>query len=61
MAAWLWTSHFKRLLPNIQLQTLLAKGAIRRFFQVNRDIFFRTLCLVAVTMYLLRQERRKVK
>ena len=51
MAAWLWTSHFKRLLPYIILQTLLAKGAIRRFFQVNRDIFFRTLCLVAVTMY----------
>ena len=51
MAFWLWTSHFKRLLPYIQLQTLLAKGAIRRFFQVNRDIFFRTLCLVAVTMY----------
>ena len=51
MAVWLWTSHFKRLLPYIQLQTLLAKGAIRRFFQVNRDIFFRTLCLVAVTMY----------
>ena len=51
MAIWLWTSHFKHLLPYIQLQTLLAKGAIRRFFQVNRDIFFRTLCLVAVTMY----------
>ena len=51
MAAWLWASHFKRLLPYVQLQTLLAKGAIRRFFQVNRDIFFRTLCLVAVTMY----------
>ena len=51
MAAWLWTSHFKRLLPYVQLQTLLAKGAIRRFFQVNRDIFFRTLCLVVVTMY----------
>ena len=51
MAAWLWTSHFKRLLPYVKLQTLLSKGAIRRFFQVNRDIFFRTLCLVAVTMY----------
>ena len=51
MAAWLWASHFKRLLPYVQLQTLLAKGAIRRFFQVNRDIFLRTLCLVAVTMY----------
>jgi MATE family multidrug resistance protein len=51
MAAWLWTGYFKRLLPYVQLHTLLAKGAIRRFFQVNRDIFFRTLCLVAVTMY----------
>jgi MATE family multidrug resistance protein len=51
MAAWLWASHFKRLLPYVQLQTILAKGAIRRFFQVNRDIFLRTLCLVAVTMY----------
>ena len=51
MAVWLWTNHFKRLLPYVRLHTLLAKGAIRRFFQVNRDIFFRTLCLVAVTMY----------
>ena len=51
MAIGLWTNHFKRLLPYVQLHSLLAKGAIRRFFQVNRDIFFRTLCLVAVTMY----------
>ena len=51
MAVGLWSSHFKRLLPYVQLHTLLAKGAIRRFFQVNRDIFFRTLCLVTVTMY----------
>ena len=51
MAIGLWSSHFKRLLPYVQLHTLLAKGAIRRFFQVNRDIFFRTLCLVTVTMY----------
>ena len=51
MAFWLWTSHFKRLLPYVQLRSLLAKGAIQRFFQVNRDIFLRTLCLVAVTIY----------
>jgi MATE family multidrug resistance protein len=51
MAIGLWASHFKRLLPYAQLHTLLAQGAIRRFFQVNRDIFLRTLCLVAVTMY----------
>ena len=51
MAAGLWTSHFKRLLTEVHLHSLLAKGAIRRFFQVNRDIFLRTLCLVAVTLY----------
>ena len=51
MAIGLWTSHFKRLLPYVQLHTLIAKGAIRRFFQVNRDIFLRTLCLVSVTMF----------
>jgi MATE family multidrug resistance protein len=51
MAIGLWSSHFKRLLPYIRLRTLFAQGAFRRFFQVNRDIFFRTLCLVAVTMY----------
>ena len=51
MAIGLWTSHFKRLLTYVQLHTLIAKGAIRRFFQVNRDIFLRTLCLVSVTMF----------
>ena len=28
-----------------------AKAALMRFFQVNRDIFLRTLCLVAVTLF----------
>ena len=51
MAIGLWSSHFKRLLPYVQLRTLFAQGAFQRFFQVNRDIFLRTLCLVAVTMY----------
>lgn len=51
MAIWLWSSHFRHLLRYVHLSTLMAKGAIRRFFQVNRDIFLRTLCLVAVTMY----------
>ena len=51
MAIGLWTSHFKRLLTYVQFHTLIAKGAIRRFFQVNRDIFLRTLCLVSVTMF----------
>lgn len=51
MAVWLWSSHFRHLLRYVHLRSLMTKGAIRRFFQVNRDIFLRTLCLVAVTMY----------
>ena len=30
---------------------MLQKEAMIRFFQVNRDIFLRTLCLVAVTLF----------
>lgn len=30
---------------------LWAEGALARFFAVNRDIFLRTLCLIAVTVY----------
>ena len=51
MAIWLWSSHFRHLLRYVHLQTLMTKGAIRRFFEVNRNIFLRTLCLVSVTMY----------
>ena len=51
MAILLWGSHFKQRLTYVHLRTLLNQEAIRRFFQVNRDIFLRTLCLVAVTTY----------
>ena len=54
MATGLWTSHFKRLLTEIHLHSLIAKGAIRRFFQVNRDIFLRHHVL-----YLGRSETRQ--
>ena len=30
---------------------IIGKTAMKRFFQVNSDIFFRTLCLVAVTTF----------
>ena len=32
-------------------KSVWAKAALMRFFQVNRDIFLRTLCLVAVTLF----------
>ena len=51
MVILLWGSHFKQRLTYVHLRTLLNQEAIRRFFQVNRDIFLRTLCLVAVTTY----------
>ena len=51
MAFWLWKSHIKSRLTHIHLRSLMKKEAIQRFFQVNRDIFLRTLCLVAVTTY----------
>lgn len=36
---------------NISSKGIWQKEAMVRFFQVNRDIFLRTLCLVAVTLF----------
>lgn len=35
----------------LHLHQLFSPDTIKRFFQINRDIFLRTLCLVAVTVY----------
>lgn len=51
MAIGLWMHHYKHLRPYAELRSLTDKGAMRRFFQVNRDIFLRTLCLVSVTVF----------
>ena len=51
MAYALWTHRYKTLKCHAGLHTLLDKQAMYRFFQVNRDIFLRTLCLVAVTVF----------
>ena len=51
MAMALWVHHYKYLRPYAELRSLTDKGAMRRFFLVNRDIFLRTLCLVAVTVF----------
>lgn len=51
MAILLWMRYYGSLRKRIAWNTFLQKQAMYRFFQVNRDIFFRTLCLVTVTMF----------
>lgn len=51
MAIGLWMHRYMHLRPYAELRSLTDKGAMRRFFQVNRDIFLRTLCLVSVTVF----------
>ena len=51
MGAVLWYHPYGRLRKYIVWRGVLQKEAMVRFFQVNRDIFLRTLCLVAVTLF----------
>lgn len=51
MAYLLWIHYYGTLRKRIDWASLWDKKAMSRFFRVNRDIFFRTLCLVAVTMF----------
>lgn len=51
MAILLWMRYYGSLRKRIAWNAFLQKQAMYRFFQVNRDIFFRTLCLVTVTMF----------
>ena len=56
LAVLLWRRYYGRLWRYLRPEDgthvgLWSREAVARFFRVNRDIFFRTLCLVAVTMY----------
>ena len=51
MAFALWLKYYGRLKAYIDWNGLWGGEAMRRFFSVNSDIFFRTLCLVAVTTF----------
>ena len=51
MAFTLWFTRYANYRRRISWSGVFEKGALIRFFQVNRDIFFRTICLVAVTVY----------
>ena len=42
---------YRRLYPYLVLKGTFVREAMGRFFNVNRDIFLRTLCLVAVNLY----------
>lgn len=47
-----WRVYGRRLSPHFRAAGLLAAEALRRFFTVNRDIFLRTVCLVAVNFFI---------
>lgn len=51
MAILLYIRYYGKLRKRIAWKDIWQKQAMYRFFQVNRDIFFRTLCLVMVTMF----------
>lgn len=51
MALLLWLRYYGRLRIPFHWREILGWTAMHRFFQVNSDIFFRTLCLVAVTTF----------
>ena len=51
MAYLLWLRYYRPLRKYISWKKLFTRNAMKRLFQVNRDIFLRTLCLVAVTVF----------
>lgn len=51
MACLLWLVYYRPLRKYLHQKGLFDRTEMKRFFQVNRDIFFRTLCLIAVTVF----------
>lgn len=51
MAVLLWMKYYRPLQKRIRFSGVWERQAMTSFFAVNRDIFLRTLCLVAVTLY----------
>lgn len=51
MGLWMWRRYYGRLRKHAVGQPVWQQKAMSRFFHVNRDIFFRTLCLVGVTLW----------
>lgn len=51
LAFLLWRRHYGGHPSRLLRRDTWERSALLRFFSVNRDIFFRTLCLVAVSTY----------
>ena len=51
ISAGLWLRYYRRFLRYIDLKESLKIKPMLGFFRINRDIFLRTLCLVAVTLF----------
>jgi len=51
MALGLLVRYYGRLRNHLVIKGTFVRKAMEQFFHVNRDIFFRTLCLVAVNLF----------
>ncbi len=51
MSVILWNKYYGKLKKRFDFRCFLDRAAMKRFFQVNSDIFLRTICLVAVTVF----------
>lgn len=51
IAVVLWRKYYGYLKGRARWKQSLRWAAMQRFFRVNRDIFLRTLCLIAVTVF----------
>ena len=51
MAIFLWIRYYGSLHKYLRREHLFERHAMLQFFQVNRDIFLRTLCLISVTVF----------
>ena len=51
MAVLLWRNGYRNVCLTVGVRSVFDREKIVRFFKINRDIFFRTLCLIAVTVF----------
>ncbi len=51
IATGIWTAHYRRLRLFFDRRKAFKGDRLRKFFHVNSDIFFRTLCIVGVNFF----------
>ena len=47
----IWWRQYRSMKHELDWQKVLHKEDVKKFFHVNKDIFLRTLCIIAVTTY----------